>query len=83
MNAAEAKSLQVIVPETSAPSQLDGTVNMYCDLKQKENRQREWEYIKKKKLVRVFTFVVEGKNFLYDLLFRTCSSICTNGQKCC
>ena len=63
MNAAEAKSLQVIVPETSAPSQLDGTVHMYCALKQKENRQREWEYIKKKKLVRVFTFVVEGKNF--------------------
>ena len=82
MNAAEAKSLQVIVPKTSAPSQLDGTVHMYCALKQKEDRQRGSGSISKKKLVRVFTFVVEGRFFLYDLLFRTCS-ICTNGQKCC
>ena len=63
MNAAEAKSLQVIVPETSAPSQLDGTVHMYCALKQKENRQRGSGSISKKKLVSVFTFVVEGRIF--------------------
>ena len=64
MNAAEAKSLQVIVPETSAPSQLDGTVHMYCALKQKENRQRgSGSILKKKTCQRVFTFVVEGRIF--------------------
>ena len=83
MNAAEAKSLQVIVPETSAPSQLDGTVHMYCALKQKENRQRGSGSILKKKLVREYLRLLwKEEFFLNDLLLRTCS-ICTNGQKCC